>query len=292
MRSKRRTHPLDQSSFYKLGSRSKLCRLLDITHAELRAISKGDMLYREFDIPKKSGGVRHVENPDRPLKLVQARIARRLAAITPPDYLYCPVKGRCYVSNAARHLGNRVVRCLDIKSFFPSTPARRVFWFYRTVLGCSSDLAGLLTKLSTYRGHLPTGSPLSPIMAFFAYYDAWGRVAALCAAKGHTLTVYVDDLTISGNRVSDADIWLVKRELHRAKLHYHKEKTFRDRPAEITGVIVAHDRVTVPNRQRRKLYAARCGVGELDGDARLDALRQIGGLSAQLGQVERHNIAR
>lgn len=107
------------------------------------------------------------------------------------------------------HVGNRVVRCLDIKTFFPNTPSRRVYWFYRSILGCSSDLAGLLTKLSTYQGHLPTGSPLSPILAFFTYHDVWGRIAELCAAKGHTLTVYVDDITISGVRVSDADVWLV-----------------------------------------------------------------------------------
>lgn len=289
MPTKRRTHPLNQSPLYRLRARGKLCRLLGITAAELRAVSKGDALYREFDIPKKSGGVRHVENPARPLKLVQARLARRLAAITPPDYLYCPVKGRCYVSNAARHVGNRVVRCLDIKSFFPNTPSRRVYWFYRSVLGCSSDLAGLLTTLSTYKGHLPTGSPLSPILGFFAYYDVWGRVAALCAAKTHTLTVYVDDLTISGSRVSDADLWLVKRELHRARLHYHKEKVFRDRPAEVTGVIVGRDWVVAPNRQRLKLHTARRDVRELEGDARAGALSRIAGLNAQLGQIDRQN---
>lgn len=289
MPTKRRTHPLNQSPLYKLGSRGKLCRLLGITTSELRAVSKGDALYREFDIPKKSGGSRHVENPAWPLKLVQARLARRLAAITPPDYLYCPVKGRCYVSNAARHVGNRVVRCLDIKSFFPNTPGRRVFWFYRSVLGCSSDLAGRLTTLSTYKGHLPTGSPLSPILAYFAYYDVWGRVAALCAAKGYTLTIYVDDLTISGARVSDADIWLVKRELHRAGLHYHKEKVFRDRPAEVTGVIVGREGVAPPNRQRLKLHAARHNVRELEGNARAGALSRVAGLNAQLAQIDRQN---
>lgn len=289
MLAKRRTHPLNQSPLYKLGTRGKLCRLLGITPAELRAASKGDALYHEFDIPKKSGGVRHVENPARPLKLIQASLARRLASITPPDYLYCPVKGRCYVSNAAQHVGNRVVRCLDIKSFFPSTPKRRVFWFYKSVLGCSSDLAGLLATLSTYKGHLPTGSPLSPILAFFAYHDVWGRVAELCAAKGHTLTVYVDDLTISGSRVSDADLWLVKRELHRARLHYHKEKVFRDRPAEVTGVIVGRDRISPPNRQRLKLHTARREVRELDGETRAGALNRIAGLNAQLGQITRQN---
>lgn len=285
----RRVHPLDQSPLYKLSSRSKLCRLLGITQGELRAISKGDALYREFDIEKKSGGKRHVENPVRPLKLVQARLARRLSKVAPPDYLYCPVKRRCYVSNAAQHVGNRVVRCLDLKSFYPNTPSRRVYWFYHSVLRCPPDVAGLLTTLSTYQEHLPTGSPLSPILGYFTYVDVWEKVAALCTEKGHTLTIYVDDLTISGIQVSDADIWAVKQELHGAGLRYHKEKTFRDRPAEVTGVIVGAGGVAAPNRQHRKLHTARRSLLELEGKERVKVLGQMKGLKGQLSQIANRN---
>jgi hypothetical protein len=57
--------------------RAKLATLLGVTNAELRALTAGDTLYAEFDIPKKTGdGVRHVENPCKPLKRVQARLAK------------------------------------------------------------------------------------------------------------------------------------------------------------------------------------------------------------------------
>jgi hypothetical protein len=226
------------------------------------------------------------------LKIVQARLARRLSAIRPPDYLYCPVKGRCYVSNAAQHVGNRVVRCLDIKSFFPSTPSRRVYWFYHTVMGCPSDVAGLLVRLTCYGGHLPTGSPLSPIMAYFAYLDVWSGIAKLCADKGHTLTIYIDDITISGQHVSELDMWLVKRELRRAGLIYHKEKAYFDRPAEITGVIVGAEGVSPPNRQRQKLHAAKRAVRDAEGLDRLEALKRISGLAGQLAQIAGQNGVR
>src|SRR3546814_14941861 len=92
-----------------------------------------------------------------------------LARIEPPSFLFCPVKGRCYVSNAARHRGNRVVHCLDIKKFFPNTPRVRVIAFFQSIMGCRADVAGILGDLCTFEGHLPTGSPLSPILAYYSY---------------------------------------------------------------------------------------------------------------------------
>ncbi len=195
-----------------------------------------------------------MENPRRELKLVQARIARLLGRITPPDYLFCPVKGRCYVTNAAQHRGQRVVHCLDIRKYFPSTPSRRVYWFFRNIMNCEMDIAAILTRLATYQGHLPTGSPLSPIMAFYAHYDVWEAIASHCKAHGYRLTVYIDDVTISGTALSPTVLWEIKRVIHGAGLRYHKEKRFVDRPSEITGVIVKGDQLVAPNRQLKKLY--------------------------------------
>ncbi len=285
MPTERKYHPLDQSPLYKLRSRSKLARLLGVTNAELKSLCGGDILYTEFDIPKKTGGVRHVENPRRGLKLVQARLARRLARITPPDFLFCPVKGRCYVSNAAQHIGNRTVRCLDVKKFYPSTPARRVFWFFHTIMRCNRDIAGLLTCMSTYKEHLPTGSPLSPILAYFSFFDAWQAIALLCSARGQTLTVYVDDITISGSNVTALDMWNVKQVLHRAGLKYHKEKAYHDRPAEVTGVIVDHSGLLTPNRQLHKLYKARDDLRTASEGDKPAIQSRMTGLAGQVAQI-------
>jgi hypothetical protein len=74
-----------------------------VTDDHLRALSQSDYLYSEYDIPKKPNKKRRVEEPRGDLKKVQARIANLLARIQPADYLYCPAKRRCYVTNAARH---------------------------------------------------------------------------------------------------------------------------------------------------------------------------------------------
>ena len=49
----RPTYLLNQSPLYKMRNRSKLAALLGVTGAELRALTTGDALYSEFDIPKK-----------------------------------------------------------------------------------------------------------------------------------------------------------------------------------------------------------------------------------------------
>lgn len=291
-------HPLNQSPFYKLRSKRKLADLLRISQAELRRLCvTADNVYREFSIKKKDGSLRGVEDPARQLKLVQARIARQLSKIRPPDYLFCPVKGRSYVTNAAQHRGKRVVRCLDVRKYFPNTPSRRVFWFFRTVMQCELDVAASLASLACYRGHLPTGSPLSPIMAFFAHYDVWQEVAAICGEHGYTLTVYIDDVTISAPKIDPAAMWAVKRAIHASGLRYHKEKCFYGRPAEITGVIVNGDALAAPNRQLKKISGLRTTIRSEEkrkgqGHDTKDLRLKLDGLNGQIRQISSQTYRR
>jgi hypothetical protein len=284
----RKSLPLNQSRLFKISSPAKLAQVLGLTDEALKALIERADDYHEFDINKKGGGKRHVENPAAPLKAVQAKIAKMLSAIDPPDFLFCPVKGRCYVSNAASHRANRVVHCLDIKKFFPSTPSRRVFWFFEKIMKCRKDVASILTVLSTYQRRLPTGSPLSPIMAYFAYYDLWAKLDTFCCDRGYMLTVYIDDVTVSGTKVPLSDIWVIKRMIHGYGLRYHKEKSFIDRPAEITGVIVKEDKLSVPYRQHLKRRLARQELQSGEGDIQVLQGR-LAGLDGQIRQVARHN---
>ncbi len=290
MLAKQAGYDIVASPLYKLRSRSKLAKLLRISNGDLRRLCHGDALYREFDLPKKSGGMRHVENPARPLKLAQAHLARLLSRIAPPDYLYCPVRGRCYVSNALQHAGHRVVRSLDIKKFFPSTTSSRVFWFFHKILRCERDVAGVLARLSTYKSHLPTGSPLSPILAFFAHIDMWEAIADICRSRGFTLTVYVDDCTVSGQHVTKRDMWLIKQEIHRTGLRYHKEKAYFDGFAEVTGVILRDRTVVAPNRQLLKLRQADVALPLADEAQRRNLENKIAGLRGQLRQISLANL--
>jgi hypothetical protein len=279
-------YPLDQCPFFKMGNHKKLAALLLVTPNELREVLK--LGYSESDRPKKSGGTRHVENPARPLKRVQKRIAKLLSRIEPPDYLFCPVKGRSYISNAARHQGNRVVRCLDIRRYFPSTPAWRIHWFFRSIMRCENDICDTLVKLATFKGHLPTGSPLSPILSYFAFYDLWNEVAKFARERDLILSVYIDDVTLSGVHVRAKDVWEIKRLIHACGLRYHKEKIYIDGLPEITGVVVKSNALRAPHRQHQKLHLARRALLRTsDESEEAHRLRMVvKGLSQQAAQIE------
>lgn len=286
--STKRKVALNQSRLYKASSPNRLAKMLGTSEGQLRELCALEVRYREFDAPKPNGKTRHCEDPVPPLKALHGRIAKALSQIEAPEFLFCPVKGRCYVSNAAAHRQSRAVRCLDIKKFFQSTPSRRVYWFFRTVMGFRKDAAGLITDLTTFKGRLPTGSPLSPILAYFAFFDMWAEINAFCASRGYVLTVYIDDVTVSGAQVPLSDLWHIKTIIRRFGLEYHKEKSFIDRPAEITGVIVHNGMVSAPHRQHRKRKAESEALrsGSLDRPATRQRLR---GLEAQLRQIDRLN---
>jgi hypothetical protein len=197
------------------------------------------------------------------------------------------VRGRSYVTNAARHLRSRVIRTLDVKKYFPNTKYQRVFWFFRTVMDCEPDIAEVLAKIATYRGHLPTGSPLSPIMAFYAHYDVWQNVERLVKSIDAKSTLYIDDLTVSGAQVPGAIMWAIKQIVYKSGLRYHKEKSYHDRPAEITGVIVKDGKLFPPNRQflkRRRLDDATRRITNQREKTKLNA--QLTGLAAQMAQIK------
>ncbi|WP_339035592.1 hypothetical protein WHZ78_29455 [Bradyrhizobium symbiodeficiens] len=140
--------------------------------------------------------------------------------------------------------------------------------------------------MSTYRERLPTGSPLSPFLAFFAYCDTWEKIASIARAHGLTLTVYVDDVTLSGRRVPRSVIWEIEKIIYSSGLRCHKGKAYFDRPAEITGVIVDRERLLAPQRQHKKLHQAKLRLARAHGAERTTAIAKLSGLKGQIAQID------
>lgn len=289
-------YPYTQSPFYRLASKRRLAELVGLECRALRRLAEHsqDRGYREWDNHSGNGKSRRIEAPLPELSSVQKRVANILARVTPPDFLYCPVKGKSYVTNAVTHEAGSELICLDVKSYFASTPSRRIFWFFRQFMRCSEDIAGILTRLSTYKGHLPTGSPSSPILSFYAHCDMWAEVAKLAAEYDCRLSVYMDDITISGPRLPDRLLWKVKQAIHKNGLGYHKAKRFpKGRAREVTGVILDTDGPKLPHRHHRKLHRLRQDLASATSEQEREELtRKIQGLQAQERQVAAQNYAR
>ena len=293
-RKDKKYHKLEDSPFFRLRSRAKLASLLFVGHNKLQELCRQEDLYFQFKKHKTSGGFRQISAPRNDLKAVQSRIADLLQRISPPDYLFAPVSGRSYVDNAAVHLGANSVRLLDIEDFFPSCTGNRIIWFFRKKMQCSPDVAKLVKTISTREESLPQGSPCSPILAYLCYVDMWEEISRIVDNAGCVLSVYADDLTISGKTVPEKTIWEIKVSLRKYGHHYQasKERSKHMKPAEVTGVILKRNELHAPNRLYKKLHDIRYQFKKSRSqEQKTDLAVKIRGREAQLAQVRAGNLS-
>lgn len=286
---KQKRYELHQSALYHVTTKRRLASILRLSLKELEAVANSPNRYKEWDEPKQGGGARHIENPRPALKKVQSRIAALIGRIEPADYLYCPVKGRSYISNAKVHANGKEIRKLDIRRYFESTNSKRVYWFFNSVMKCSEDVAGILTKISTLNGRLPTGSPLSPILSFYAHLDMWEDIANLVGDE-YSFSVYMDDLAVSGEKVSGELMWEIKKRIRKAGLDYHKERSYRGGKAVVTGIAIRDGQLGLPHAKHEKLYFLRKGIAQsADSEERIKLARSLQGAISQARQVQQVN---
>jgi len=288
-----RGYALDQCGLFALKSHRQLAARLGRSPSFIRHRAEAD-LYQQWNEPKKSGGTRLIEAPRGDLKAIQRRIADLLQRVAPPGFLFSPVKGKSYIDNAVMHAGANEVRLLDIVDYFGRCTAQSVFDFFCKRLRCVPDVAFTLASLTTRNGHLPQGSPCSPILSFYSCFSMWEQIATIVRAADCRITVYVDDVTISGRIVPENVVWRVKQILRRNG-HVHnrsKERSVSHRSAEVTGIIVGTSQLCVPHRHYRKLLDARSEARTAaTPDDRARAIARAKSLESQVQQVHRRKTA-
>lgn len=264
---RKKSYPIDQCALYKCRTKKKLFELLQTTPTKLKELQADPRLYNPMKKPKKDGTFRDVLAPRGDLKRIQKRIAELLLRVGTPDYLMAPVRGRSNIDNAARHKGSRSYHLLDVENFYPSCSARKIAEFFGKTMGCPPDVVKILLELTTLNGSLPAGSPASPSLAFWAYQDMWDEVADIAQNDNCILTVYVDDITISGAIVPGRAVYNIKERL---KHHGHsfkeaKENSQTDGSVEATGVILTPSgRMALPNKQHRGIHLLRGVVQKME----------------------------
>jgi hypothetical protein len=237
----------------------ELARRLGLEPAELRSVRAS---YREFEIPKRSGGSRRILAPDAATKQLQRRILARLLARLPAHpAVHGYERGRSIATNASAHEQAAVVLKLDIRDFFGATKAARIRRYFR-VVGWDRESARILTRLTTRDGGLPAGAPTSPRLANLVNVMLDARLAGLAAREGATYTRYADDLTFSfatDDGAAARRVIRVARRILRAEryeLHLARKLQVRRRWERqlVTGLVV-NERVALPRDRRRWLRA-------------------------------------
>lgn len=275
---------ITSSPLYRLGTKRDLATLLGVELSELNQLVS-DELYEEWT--KKAAGKkdRIIEQPKRELAAVLARLQSVLSRVETPPWLMSGKKRTTPQDNAAIHAANSYAITVDIAQFYQSTKREYVYSAFKNLFGHTEDVASILASLVTYKGHIPTGTAPSQLVAFWAYKQTLARIQRLASLKGITMSLWVDDIIFSSpkpfpkNWVRDVQkIALeVGLSLKTNKTRYYSAKDHKS----YTGTAVTPDgRMTVKNEKRKEIMdlVAGCRVESLNLK---EARSLFGKLSAQ-----------
>lgn len=293
MPNKVNAYHFNQSPFFKLRSRSKLAKILCLSLRKLEELSReSDAFYLTRTIhhaeTKKS---RSVETPRYILKTVHKRIKALFSRIEVPNYILSPRSGGSTIQNALLHQGEMALFKIDIQKYFPSIQKKEVYNFFRFKMECSEDVSAVLANIVTFSCHLSTGSSLSPIMSYHVNSGMWEAIYLRVSRDNCKLSVWMDDICISGPVIPGSLVWDIKKIIFNHKFKYHKERKYGHKePKNITGIIVTPERIMARKGQHRKLRELRKSALQARGLAgTCKANLKIEGLNNYIIQVEGHN---
>lgn len=262
----------------KLTSKKKLAYFLGCSKKDFVELGS-DYYYYKFPIitGEKS---RNCEVPTGKLKTIHNLIHKELCKeLTPSWFFSC--KGKGYVANAICHAKpNIYLLKMDISSFYPSCKIDYVFKLFRDKegYGLPGDIAGLLANILTYQGHIPTGSPVSGLLAFWSYFPCFNEIYKYSAAHNFTMSLYVDDITLSGpKQPSKLFINGIKNIINRYKLSTNDKKMKIYVPFKsklVTGVIIKPTGAKeIPNKLRKKIIEEEAQIPTEKNIQRLNGLK-------------------
>lgn len=192
---------------------------------------------------------RVINPPKSELKDVQKRINKYLIDnIRIPEYAYGGIKHKDNIRNARYHKGQKYVFQTDLKDFFPYITHKQVYKMFVRV-GFSPDVSSLLTKLTTYKGHLPQGAPTSTTIANLVFMPIGLALQAIAEREGLRFTTFVDDVTLS----SQADFKHIVPEIIEIitssgfKISQGKT-TYKSGITDITGVKMLNNSMTMTDK--------------------------------------------
>lgn len=194
---------------------------------------------------------RKINPPKGELKEIQKQINGYLVKnIEMPTYAFGGIKKKDNIRNARFHKGQKYVFQTDLKDFFPYITHQKVYEMFVRV-GFSHDVSSLLTKLTTYEGHLPQGSPTSTTIANLVFMPTGMALQTIAERERLRFTTFVDDVTMS----SQTDFKHVVPEIVKTivssgfKISQGKT-TYKSGITDITGVKMLNNSMAVTDKFR------------------------------------------
>lgn len=288
---KYKKYSLNQCSLYKCSSMKRLANLFMTSLDELHWILQ-TAKYKEFQVPKKdSEELRTISSPNNELKKAQKRVLRLLQKVQRPSWLNSSEKGKSYVDNGIYHKNCNFCLTVDVRKFYDYCSREYVYVFFKNKLLCAPDIAKYLTDLCTYDGGIKTGTPISQLIAYYAYEDMFQSVYELALKNNLTFSLYVDDMAFSSQEYFSQKYFIYKLRgiLHRYghDIKLGKTKFYNKNDAKyVTGVIImpTHE-VSAPFELKAKVRVANKRLINNCDDLKKTA-QQLLGYAGAIKQIE------
>lgn len=188
------------------------------------------------------------------LKLIQKRILTNiLQSLNTPSYIYGGVKKKDNVMNAEYHKGKKFIFTTDLRNFFPSINYKMVYKMF-VKHGFSPTVSNILTKLTTYKGKVPQGTPTSSMIANLVLVNEIGEELEVFA-KEHNIyfTTFVDDLTFSSPIDFKSTVPTIIEIINKSFKISHDKTNYKTKKPIVTGVVVKNNYIEVPDSFKEKL---------------------------------------
>lgn len=260
-----KSYPINNSPLYKLSNTAKLAKILGVDKKYLANFVYTRDNYKCWERDKRSGnGKRPVENPKCELKKIQSTLNKLLSRVITNEYLMSGKKHSSYIVNAQYHKDNPYVFCFDLHSFFQTARRKYIFKSFVNEFKMSDDIAWLITDLVTIPkednsdGYIPTGSPSSQTIIYWAYKSTFDKILSIAERKKLKFSLYVDDMTFSSaNPIKNNFPKLITKLCDKAGLEINSKKTkyfSKKRYKNVTGCIITpKQELKVPNKRRKEI---------------------------------------
>ena len=220
-----------------------------------RAIVHTPSFYRSFQVAKRNGSNRRIDEPLPSLKEIQHWILHNILQKLPVHSHAKAYKPSVRLKEHLRfHINQPMIMNVDIANFFPSIKEPSVESIFRNA-GYSRQLANLFGKLCTLNGKLPQGAPSSPYLSNLFFFHLDEAIAQYCKTNGIRYTRYADDLTFSGQFTPSKLLLFLKPLLRESGMQLHAEKTkvMRANQQQIVTGMVVNKKMQMPFQQRNAL---------------------------------------
>lgn len=182
------------------------------------------------------------------LKEIQKNIKNKiLSSISMPSCIHGGIKKRSNISNAKPHQGKKYIFTTDLQEFYPNIKSTKVYETFVS-LKFSPHLSHWLTKLTTWKGELPQGTPTSTHVANLVFLPTDLKLIELCKANDITYTRYVDDLTFSSQFDFQDIIKNILELIQNDGFKLSRRKTKYQGKQTITGIDVFLNKIDAPTK--------------------------------------------